>query len=269
MNLTTLNRIPTFRKKMAYIPFKGGVGGPRIGLAPLPKDKPWFEFDEDKEVQLELKKKLLWGGNAECFKSTQDSLPAQTEATDLLKGFVHTASFYSISRYVQDDLCIMEKRDGEWRLTAASVCFPTGWELHHMFNKTVHELHEDVADLPFRDVLSNKLDQVTEEIQWRLNWFLYARSDLRHDYPNTLEHRKWIGVDKYNIGSNLFIRYERQTIRKLPKTGALLFTIRVYVDPLRTLKEEHREHIPDFIKAYQKHKVDGPWVEPMLEYLEG
>jgi hypothetical protein len=32
-----------------------------------------------------------------------------------------------------------------------------------------------------------------------------------------------------------FIRVERQTLRRLPKTGGIVFSIRIYADPLATL----------------------------------
>ncbi|MNV78860.1 hypothetical protein D3C71_1723770 [compost metagenome] len=34
-----------------------------------------------------------------------------------------------------------------------------------------------------------------------------------------------------------FIRIERQTLRKLPETGAIVFTIRIYSDPLSLLRQ--------------------------------
>ena len=36
----------------------------------------------------------------------------------------------------------------------------------------------------------------------------------------------------------MFLRVERQTIRRLPKTQAIAFTIRVHVDPLSSIKED-------------------------------
>ena len=34
-----------------------------------------------------------------------------------------------------------------------------------------------------------------------------------------------------------FIRVERQTLRKLPVTGDILFTIRIHLDPMAALRE--------------------------------
>jgi len=42
-------------------------------------------------------------------------------------------------------------------------------------------------------------------------------------------------VTAENAGETLFIRSERQTLSKLPETGAIVFTIGVYVAPLGSL----------------------------------
>jgi hypothetical protein len=38
-----------------------------------------------------------------------------------------------------------------------------------------------------------------------------------------------------DIAAHAFIRVERQTLRKLPASGDILFTIRIYLDPLSVL----------------------------------
>jgi hypothetical protein len=38
-----------------------------------------------------------------------------------------------------------------------------------------------------------------------------------------------------NAASTLFVRSERQTLRRLPQTGAILFAIGIYVEPLGSL----------------------------------
>ena len=39
-------------------------------------------------------------------------------------------------------------------------------------------------------------------------------------------------------GEKLFIRVERQTIRRMPKTKAIIFTVRVHVSPLHSIKDD-------------------------------
>jgi hypothetical protein len=39
-----------------------------------------------------------------------------------------------------------------------------------------------------------------------------------------------------DAAANAFIRVERQTLRRLPSSGDILFTIRIYLDPMRVLE---------------------------------
>ena len=39
-----------------------------------------------------------------------------------------------------------------------------------------------------------------------------------------------------DVAANAFIRVERQTLRKLPASGDILFTIRIYLDPMPVLE---------------------------------
>ncbi len=271
MDFDALSRIPTLRTKLAYIPFLGAVGGYRIGVKPL--EGPWIIYDEDRHVQLAMKRELLLK-KCQSYRHTHPSYQARLEAAAMLcrelpmpKG----KNLHYCSAEMQDDLAIMEKSDGEWRMTAASICFPSNWVLKDKFEQPSNVIHAQVGDDKFRKAIHAGLDKVTEEIVERFNWALDDTFTLRHPEPGALQPNPLYlvpGLTKRNAGSKLFIRYERQTLRRLPETGALLFTVRVFADPLRHLKEEDPQYIPDFVKAYKRHKTQGPWCGPMFEYLE-
>lgn len=75
----------------------------------------------------------------------------------------------------------------------------------------------------------------TEQPVWLTNWSLMTEATLflptSHERsPACLE-----GLDAASAGERLFLRAERQTLRRLPKTGAILFTIRTHVDPLNAI----------------------------------
>lgn len=272
MDYGVLCSIPTLRPKLAYMPWLGGVGGPRIGVKFLEDD--WFVFDEDWEVQRAMKDYLLGSRYPASYMETVESYKARKEAAEVLRDALYAPpdlNFRKLAHLVQDDLAIMEKDNlGEWRMTAASICFPSHWRLKEKFNQTIDVIHKDVGDDRFRAASVAAMDRVDERIVERFNWTLDATPQLRFPESGLLwdENFEVPGLTPYNAGSKLFIRYERQTLKLLPVTGALLFTIRVYLDPLRTLAEEHREHISDFVKAHKRHKTQGPWVGPMFAYLD-
>ena len=128
---------------------------------------------------------------------------------------------------VSDDLCILEKDDyGTWRLTAAAVTAPTYWSLFEAMDGTIDELHEPVPD--GSPLLSSRVNRIFAglapgRILERFNWTVQA-GGARF----TPERPLALGAEP----EDLFLRVERQTVRKLPETGAICFTIRVCLDPL-------------------------------------
>src|SRR5205814_5834520 len=68
----------------------------------------------------------------------------------------------------------------------------------------------------------------------RRNWTL-LNSDVLHT-PSPGPIRARIGeIAPDEAGVRLHLRVERQTLRRLPQTGAALFTIRVWLAPLESL----------------------------------
>ena len=80
--------------------------------------------------------------------------------------------------------------------------------------------------------------QVGNPVQ-RFNWSIQAGDDLYHPLSDveridraTNRPSKFADAD---AAAHAFIRVERQTLRKLPVSGDILFTIRIHLDPLSVL----------------------------------
>lgn len=128
---------------------------------------------------------------------------------------------------VSDDLCVLEEeRPGDWVFAAGVVCAPTYWSLPERIGLDLGGLHGPV---PGGDPgLSSRIGRIFSGLQpgrilERFNWTVQA-GDARH----TPERPSAVGADVHS----LHLRVERQTIRKLPQTRAVLFTIRSVMDPL-------------------------------------
>ncbi len=143
------------------------------------------------------------------------------------------------ARLVQEDLAIMlppTPKEGKkgWWLAAASVAFPSRWNLKEKFGNPMSEIHSPV---PFYDMyLENSVDKFfeympTERIFSRRNWSVHDTPTLFQD--GSKDKKKSV-INSENAGEKLWLRVERQTLRRISKTGAILFTIRIH---LRKLKE--------------------------------
>jgi hypothetical protein len=58
----------------------------------------------------------------------------------------------------------------------------------------------------------------------RFNWSIYDNDALHHPLPST------------TASDAAFIRVERQTLLKIPRSGDILFTIRVLIDPIAAFR---------------------------------
>jgi hypothetical protein len=138
---------------------------------------------------------------------------------------------------VQEDLVLMRRDDTGWRLVAAHLCFPSSWRLHEKFGKALQEIHTPVPDFG-RDtrnatIIERMFDNLRPEqpiIRW--NWSLHGDDALHH--PHSTGQWRFGGerIDSF------FFRLERQTLRRLPDSGDILFTIRIYLDPLEIMETQ-------------------------------
>jgi hypothetical protein len=131
---------------------------------------------------------------------------------------------------VQEDLVLMRRGEGDWRLDAASLSFPSSWRLREKFGKALDEMHAPVpgfgAGTRNAALIARMFDSMRPEMGMvRWNWSLYGDAALFHPEPE----------GEHDFAGGAFLRVERQTLRKLPASGDIVFTIRIYVDPLEAV----------------------------------
>jgi dimethylamine monooxygenase subunit A len=147
------------------------------------------------------------------------------------------------SRLVQEDLCVLVKDDA-WRLRAACVCFPSRWLLASKINATLDQIHAPVPG--YGDELARPtigfFDRLTPERSfWRLNWTLLDSPTLFQ--PTTAR------VAPSGDLADWYFRVERQTLRQLPTSRAIVFTIRTYVTSAATLNQRDEQFLPTLLHA--------------------
>lgn len=138
-------------------------------------------------------------------------------------------SLWQASLWVQDDICLLQDSAEGYRLTAASLCAASFWRLEHKIGRSLDRIHDPVPD--FEQQLAPQVNRFFSHIKpqhpvWRGNWSLVASSDLNQRQ----DLQALVSPD-----TPLFLRVERQSLRRLPLSGAVAFTIRVYVHPLASV----------------------------------
>lgn len=141
-------------------------------------------------------------------------------------------------RLTQEDWCVhLPDADGRWRLVAASVCFPTRWVLRSKIGRTVREIHAPVAF--YDEQLADPVDAffarfARGDARWRLNWNLMHDPALHQPVGKFLDGLDE-PLDAASAGERIWLRTERQTLVRLPSTGAVVFGIRILQQPLGSL----------------------------------
>jgi hypothetical protein len=159
-------------------------------------------------------------------------------------------------RLVREDLLIHTVVDGELVLSAGSVCFPTQWALNDKLGLPLGAIHAPVPT--FSSELERPVDRFMSQI--RVGASVYRHNFSIVDDPKLcLSPQPFLPVRTIN---ELWLRGERQTLRRLPESGAVVFTIGVDVEPMSSLADPQRrpaaaallkvvQNMPEEILAYK------------------
>jgi hypothetical protein len=209
-------------------------GGPlKIGLAVLGEDE-WLQPEPD----LALRNKAF-DAHPESVQTTPEAEKPGEELAALLGV---TGGLEGAARSVWEDLCLLTRRPDEpaYRLVGAAVAFPTDWRTADKLGRPMIALHTPIHG--YAEQIGGPVDQFMAKLKpgriyGRCNWFVSPTSALRWNAGPP--ERDFAHVTPENAGEALFIRSERQTLRKLPETGAIVFTIGIYRAPLGSLSREN------------------------------
>ena len=181
---------------------------------------------------------------------------------------------------MQEDFCILQSDDKTlsetYRLTAGAVCFPSNWRFADKIGKKLADVHGPVPG--YAEKLANPVDRffknlTADTIMWRANWLIHATPEL-FQADHKLDAATAAAITPVNAGEKLWLRVERQTLRRLPASGAVLFTIRTHVtqlsDAIRDAKSAQDlatavRTMPDDVARYRSME---PFRAALLEWLE-
>jgi dimethylamine monooxygenase subunit A len=182
-----------------------------------------------------------------------------------------------LGRQVQEDLLLLDGAAPGTPLIAGHLCFPAGWCLADTLGRSFLTIHDPVPG--FRAEIGRSADLLMQRLKpghpvERVNWSITVTDqlDLAPWTRPRWEHLR-AGITPANAGERCYLRVERQTLLRLPRTRAILFAIHTYRAPVATLlgaPEQARRlagvlrTLPPATRAY-KH-LDG-LIEPLLRWL--
>lgn len=248
----------TSTRPPVYSPFLPGPFRWRLGLRPLDLDQ-WIEIDDDYAddlaakvaVQVEhpdtvfaaLPTALVMAACQEVLDALVEHLVRRWpddfqrgEGTIVNRRTGETLTtrnwerhpLETASRLVQEDLVVMTRDGpgGDEVFAAGSICFPNRWDLPSKLGHSMRRVHEpvDLLNEQLADPIDKFFARLTPDKSfWRLGWGVLDSDALYQPVDGTAAPRPMRPtVD------DLVVRVERETLRRFPVTGAVLFTIRTY-----------------------------------------
>jgi dimethylamine monooxygenase subunit A len=285
-----------------YRPFLDAPWRLAMGIKTLDL-QTWIEIDEHFVHQLGERRRLLGERKEEVLAALPESRAGQEELLALLLDHLParfpdryrrhrdridnraTGESFELEawaeaplelacRLVQEDLCLMQRGEAGYRLVAAALCFPAHWRLADKLGRPLQAIHAPVPG--FGERLATPVDRFFANIQverpvWRVNWSLV-------DTPTLFlppEHRgRPREIAAARAGEELWLRVERQTLRRLPDSGDVVFGIHTYVEPLAEALDTAQAaqalaaRIREMPEAMARYKSIWPIREPLLAWLD-
>ena len=250
-----------------HTPYASGKPSFAIGLAPLDPAR-WIEPDADLADQLALKEAILAREGAAAFGALVGAEAGQAETLELLAAhllarfpliyrregralrvrpgdrlvaFDGEPALLTASRLVQEDLLLMRRGEDGWRLVAGSLCFPSTWTLGDKLGRALDAIHAPVPAMPARwREWSRAFSTICRPASRSSGSTGRSTATRGCATPSASRIRCERFPPGEPVSARAHVRVERQTLRRLPESGDILFTVRVHVDPVSALSHDAR-----------------------------
>ncbi|ONG55775.1 hypothetical protein BKE38_08265 [Pseudoroseomonas deserti] len=285
-----------------HLPYETGAFRMALGLQSAPEAE-WLEIDAEYPDQLAERARLIATRRAEVIEAVPGTEAAQQELFSILVahlpqrypgwfeaaggslqnhllGTRHPLSsedpLAEAGRLAQEDFCLLQQEGEDIRLVGAVLCFPSRWRLSEKMGRLLGAVHRPV---PF---YAEKLERPVDRflgllkpgrLAVRSNWSviddpaLFQPTGHGRAEPDS-------AITAANAGSDLVLRVERQTFRRLPDSGLVVFGIRLHVTPLATVTARPgeaarlREAVLALPPEMERYKSLLPFRPALLDYLE-
>ncbi len=228
------------------------------GIRPIaPED--WLIRDDAFAAQMALRDRLIdtrpeevheglptaEAAALECLDLVIETLerdPSYTIAQDtarrpdgVLVQIDRTQPLMTLGRLQQADICLMEAGADGHVLTGAILCFPAHWTLAEKIGKPLPAIHRPVDE--FTPDLAKRVQRLFDalkpgQVLCRGNALPYEEAELFTPKSETTP------VIRRKMSNARYVRSERQTLRRLPKSGAVVFTIHTFMVAVENLSAE-------------------------------
>ena len=252
-----------------YTPFMDPRTAGPPGLSPLEMSE-WTVRHDDYDAQMAYRARLIAEHTDTVLAARSEGEDPAIELLEMLLAHLgdprdltlkeRFCPLTAICHLVPEDFCIMTKADGadEYLLSAAILCFPSRWLLAEKLGRPMTHIHEPV---PYYDEgIARRVNRIFDALHpdrpvVRCNWLLHTDPELFMPIGREGDQQRIARADPYGP---IYLRTERQTLVRLPRTNAIAFGIKSSVTPIEALP---LEQLAGLASAYGGHveqdRADG------------
>ncbi|KAJ4349359.1 uncharacterized protein N0V89_007973 [Didymosphaeria variabile] len=184
----------------------------------------------------------------------------------------------SLGEIVEEELFLLTPSPSGHRVVAYICCFPSGFNPARLLGQNLDSIHKPV---PGYEKIGPSMERYLQRLEIdkpvkRSNWTVqqhpelldcevndrlkklrtYRKSRIRYETRES----PYLSKTLARLPPQTFLRSELQTLSRLPKTGAVLFTIKTYMYNICEIKEEGRGcEFAEAIEGLRKGNVPGMW----------
>jgi hypothetical protein len=212
----------------------------------------WLDLGADADEQLAEKRRVLHAHRDEVIAALPGSDDACAELLTMIEEHLdvpHVASdahpIEQAGLLVPEDLCVhLPDERGRPVLVAASLSFPFRWVLAEKLGLPMAAIHAPIPG--YADQIGAAVDKVFARLTPERGVLRFNIGVL--DAPDLFQPRR-PDIGPQPVPEGFYLRSERQTLRVLPRTRAVVFTIRTTVLPVADLDPDERRRAAGLIRS--------------------
>jgi len=296
-----------------YRPYRWAAAEFQLGLRPFSPDR-WISMEADYAHNMREKRELLAAYPDRYYRTLPSSLPAQRELLERVVAHLvadHAGRFARagstlcsldtgarfdldargieplllLSHIIEEDVMLIEQVEGHAIISAASNVYSSSGRLVASVGRAIDWAHVPVPGLSA--LLGKRIDRVVGSVHAdtpgeRFNWQLTPMASIffPRDNPHAANAAAMHAIidelraHPERAGELLWIRVERQTLSRLPDSGAVAFSLHTYSDPLAAIQcdGESLRAMLALLRAYSPERLHYSEMdiirEPVTQWLE-
>jgi len=169
-----------------------------------------------------------------------------------------------IGRQMQGDFALLDQREGDLFLDAGMVTCPADWSLAFDAGMSFKEWHgpvpmahsEGIFDRALKYLIAIPVGKPVRRLNWTLT--VNARMDTSPEKYHEWGHER-TSITPDNVGEKVYLRVELQVLDRMPRSNAMMFSIRTYLLSLEDL-------VTNKEWAVRMHRAMKTLPEPLINY---